>query len=338
MSQNSPFSRRDFMYALAGLGGSILASQLPSQKVLAATRISGAGASFPAPLYNRWFLEYNKVNPQVEVSYQSVGSGAGVQQFIQRAIDFGASDVAMTDQEMAQVNGGVVLLPMTAGSIVVAYNLPGANIKLTRQQLTDVFLGKIKNWNQIGGPNQAIQVVYRSDGSGTTGVFTKHLSAISPQWKSSVGEGKSVQWPVGQGAKGNEGVTAQIQQTRGAIGYVEYGYAKTNNLAIAALQNKAGRMVTPSPANSAAALSKVQLPSNLRAFITDPDGANSYPIVTYSWILANKKYSDPKKAKAIKDTLQWCLRNGQRMSADLGYIPLPANVVARVSQAINTIQ
>ncbi len=337
MTNQFSISRRDFLWATAGFSGSLLAGQLPIQPASAAVRLNGAGASFPAPLYTRWFVDYNKANSDVQVNYQSVGSGSGVQQFMQKTVDFGASDVAMTDEELAKMGGNVVMLPMTAGSIVMAYNMPGVKLKLSRQQLVDVFLGKINNWNKIGGPNQKIQIVHRSDGSGTTGVFTKCLSAMSPEWKSKVGDGKTVQWPTGIGAKGNEGVTAQIQQTKGAIGYVEYGYAKNNNLATADLQNKAGKFVAPTPQNSSATLSQVTLPANLRAFITEPTGANSYPIVTYTWILAYKKYDDPAKAKALKQTLTWCLDKGQSIAPSLGYIQLPSNVISKVKTAINTI-
>jgi phosphate transport system substrate-binding protein len=335
---NFQLRRRDFLWGLAGLSGSVIVSQLPMEEVLAQNvRISGAGASFPAPLYQRWFVEYNKVDKKVQVNYQSVGSGAGVKQFMEGTVDFGASDTAMTDDEIKKVSKGVVLLPMTAGSIVVGYNMPGVSLKLSRQQLADVFLGKIKNWNQIGGPNQEIKVIYRSDGSGTTGVFTKHLSAINAEWKSKVGEGKTVQWPTGIGAKGNEGVTATIKQTKGAIGYIEYGYAKTNQVATAQLQNKAGKYIPATLDAAKASLSEIALPANLRSFEPDPDGQNSYPIVTYSWIMVYKKYSKPEVAQNLKKVLQWCVTKGQSFSSNLGYIPLPANVVTKVTQAINTI-
>lgn len=334
--------RRDFLYGLAGLGGSVVASQLPFESVSAqAMRLNGAGASFPAPLYQRWFVEYNKINKNVQVNYQSVGSGAGVKQFMGGTVDFGASDTAMTDDEIKKVSRGVVLLPVAAGSIVIAYNNKDVpNLKLSRQQLTDVFMGKITDWKQLGSPkSKKIQVVYRSDGSGTTGVFTMHMSAISPQWKSKVGEGKTVQWPTGIGAKGNEGVTATIMQTDGALGYVEYGFAENNKLATASLQNKAGKFIDPNLQNASVTLSQVTLPANLRAFIPDPAGAGSYPIVTYTWILANKKMSDPKKAEAFKNVMKWCVSKtgGQKFSNQLGYIALPDNVIQKVTAAINTI-
>jgi phosphate transport system substrate-binding protein len=312
--------------------------------------LTGAGASFPAPLYQTWFTELNKKYPKLQINYQSVGSGAGVEQFTKGTVDFGASDVAMKDDEIQKVpqDKGVIMLPVTAGSIVLAYNLPAevTDIKLPRAVYTDILLGKIEKWNDpkiaaanpgVKLPDQKISVVYRADGSGTTGVFTKHLSAISPEWKTKVGDGKSVKWPVGAGAKGNEGVTAQIQQTPGAIGYVEYGYAKENNLKIAALENKAGKFITPNEESASKTLAAVTLPENLRAFIEDPDGADSYPVVTYTWILAYKKYPDAAKAKAVEAAIEYALTDGQKVAGELGYVPLPANVVTQVAAAADQI-
>ncbi|MEC4892722.1 MAG: phosphate ABC transporter substrate-binding protein PstS [Oscillatoria sp. PMC 1051.18] len=310
--------------------------------------LTGAGASFPAPLYQRWFSEYNQQNPNIQVSYQSVGSGAGVEQFIQGTVDFGASDVAMSDEEIAQVERGVLLLPMTAGSIVMAYNLDGVEqLNLPREVYVDILLGNITNWNdpaiQAANsdaelPDQAITVVYRSDGSGTTGVFTKHLSDISPEWEEQVGSGKTVEWPTGVGAKGNEGVTAQVLQTEGAVGYVEYGYAKQQEeLKVAKLENASGNFIEPSPETAANTLSAVELPENFRAFITDPEGENSYPIVTYTWILAYQNYDDPTKVQALKDVLEFGLNEGQTYAEELGYVPLPENVVQKVQEAIDRI-
>jgi len=311
--------------------------------------INGAGASFPAPLYQRWFADLNKKYPNLQVNYQSVGSGAGVKQFKAGTVDFGASDVAMKDKDIAEVdaNKGVLLLPMSAGSVVFAYNLPGVkDLKLSRQAYVDILLGKIKKWNDpklvadnpgVTLPDQNIAFVHRSDGSGTTGVFTKHLSAISPEWKDKVGEGKTVEWPTGVGAKGNEGVTAQIKQTEGSIGYIEYGYAKLNKIAFATLENKEGEFVKPSDEAASQTLSAVTLPANLRAFITDPEGKESYPIVTYTWILAYKKYDNPAKAKAVEAMIEYGLTEGQKVSKQLGYVPLPENVVKKVAAAADSI-
>ncbi len=310
--------------------------------------LTGAGASFPAPLYQRWFAEYNKKNPNIKVSYQSVGSGAGVEQFSKETVDFGASDVAMKDEEIEKVERGVVLLPMTAGSIVLAYNLPGVEeVKLSREVYVDIFLGKIKKWNDprikkvnpgVTLPDKEITVVRRSDGSGTTAVFTGHLSAISPEWKSKVGSSKTVEWPTGLGAKGNEGVTAQLTQNVGAIGYVEYAYAKQQKLSVASLENKSGKYIAPSSESAANTLKAVKLPANLRAFINDPEGEESYPIVTYTWIMAYQKYDDPDKVEAFKNVIKWSLKDGQETAEELGYIPLPENVVEKVEAALDKIE
>jgi phosphate transport system substrate-binding protein len=312
-------------------------------------KLSGAGASFPAPLYDTWFTDLNKKYPNLRIDYASVGSGAGVQQFLKGTVDFAASDVAMNDEEIQKVpaDKGVILLPVTAGSIVLAYNLPDvAELKLPRTLYADILLGKIKSWNDpqiakanpgVNLPNQPITVVYRSDGSGTTGVFTKHLNAISPEWKTKVGEGKTVNWPVGVGAKGNEGVTAQVQQTQGSIGYVEYGYAKQNKLKFAALENKSGQFIVPTEESASKTLESATLPPDLRVFISDPEGADSYPIVTYTWILAYKKYPDAAKAKAMEAAIEYALTEGQKNSVALGYVPLPQNVIAKVAAAADQI-
>ncbi len=313
----------------------------------AGATLNGAGASFPAPLYQRWFSEYNKTNPNTKISYQSVGSGAGVKQFTAGTIDFGASDTGMTEAEIAKVSRGVLLVPATAGSIVLAYNLPGVQgLKLSRDVYPDILLGKITNWNDpriakinsgLNLPNLPITVIYRSDGSGTTAVLTKHLSTISPAWKSGPGEGKSVSWATGTGAKGNEGVTAQIQQTQGAIGYTEYGYATQNKIPFAALENKAGQYVEASAESASQALASVELPANFLGFAPDPSGENAYPIVSYSWIMAYKNYDDPAKAQAVENMLKWGLTEGQKYSGELGYVPLPENVVSKVETAVDAL-
>jgi phosphate transport system substrate-binding protein len=314
--------------------------------------ITAAGASFPAPLYQRWFQDFNKINPKVQINYQSVGSGAGIEQFTKGTVDFGASDTAMKDDEIAKVpaDKGVLLLPMTAGSIVIGYNLADVpELKLPRDVYSAIFQGKITKWNdpKIAAanpgaklPDQAITVVHRSDGSGTTAVFTKHLSAISPDWKTAVGDGKTVEWPkTGTfiGAKGNEGITSQLLQTAGSIGYIEYGYAKNNNVKFASLQNKAGTFVVPTDDSASKALATVPLPENLRAFIEDPEGAESYPIVTYTWMLVPKKVADPNKAKAIEAMVEYGLTEGQKVSSELGYVPLPQSVKEKVALAADGI-
>ena len=311
--------------------------------------LTGAGASFPAPLFQSWFADLNKKYPNLRVNYQSVGSGAGVEQFTRGTVDFGASDVAMKDEEIQQVpqDKGVILLPVTDGGIVLAYNLPGVTeLNLPRDLYVDIILGKVKTWNDprmvaanpdANLPDQPIAWIHRSDGSGTTGVFTKHLAAISPEWKDKVGEGKTVDWPVGVGGKGNEGVTAQIKQTQGSMGYIEYGYAKQQNLSYAALENKAGKFVKYNDNSASQTLAAIQLPENLRAFVPDPEGDESYPIVSFSWILAYKNYADPVKAKAMEATIEYVLTEGQKISGELGYIPLPQAVVEKVAAAADQI-
>jgi phosphate transport system substrate-binding protein len=313
--------------------------------------LTGAGASFPAPLYQNWFVQLNQAVPKLQVNYQSVGSGAGVEQFTQGTVDFGASDVAMKDEEIKKVKDGVLMLPMTAGSIVLAYNLPDVKeLKLPRDVYVGIFDGSITKWNDpkiaaanpgVTLPDQAITVVHRADGSGTTGVFTKHLSAISPEWKKSIGDGKTVQWPTKQGkfigGKGNEGVTASIQQNAGSIGYIEYGYAKNNNIAMAALENQAGKFVLPDENTASATLDAVTLPANLREFITDPAGENSYPIVTYSWMLVHPKYPDKEKAIGVEAMIEYGLNQGQQQAAALGYVPLPQSVREKVAAAADAI-
>ena len=315
---------------------------------LDAQQLSGAGATFPAPLYQRWAVEYNKQVPAIKVNYQSVGSGAGVKNFLQGVVDFGASDAAMTDEEMAKAPRGAVLVPATAGSVVLAYNLEGVpNLKLTREAMAGIFLGTIKKWNDpaivsanpdVPLPAQAINVAYRSDGSGTTFVFTQHLAAISPEFDEQVGFDKSVTFPVGVGGKGNEGVTALVKQTPGTIGYVEFGYAEQNKLSVASLQNKSGNFVAPTPESGAAALASVELPENLRIWPVDPEAPEAYPITTFSWLLLSQKYDDAVKLKALKDFVTYGLTEGQSFAIELGYIPLPEAVVAKANAALSAIE
>jgi phosphate transport system substrate-binding protein len=314
----------------------------------AAQQLSGAGASFPAPLYQRWAVEYNKLHPNVQVNYQSVGSGAGVKQFTQGTVDFAASDAAMSDEEIEKVKQGVVMIPATAGSIVVAYNLPEVkDLKLSRDAYAGIFLGKITKWNDpaiakdnpdVKLPDLPINVAFRSDGSGTTFVFTKHLSAISPDFADEVGTDKSVTWPAGAGGKGNEGVTALVKQTPGTIGYVEYGYAVNNGLSMASLQNKAGKFVKPTAESGAATLGHVEFPENLRIWPEDPAADDDYPIATFTWLLLYKKYSDAAKLKALKEFITYGLTDGQKFSSELGYIPLPAAVVEKSKAALASVQ
>jgi phosphate transport system substrate-binding protein len=338
-----------FLSPLVAAGVAAILAATPVQKAGAQTTLNASGATFPALLYGRWFLEYNKLHSDVQVNYQSVGSGQGIKDFTAGLTDFGASDAAMNDKEIAAVKtGGVVLLPMTAGSIVISYNLPGVtqSIKLPRDVYPAIFDGAITKWSDpkiaaanpgVTIPDLPITVASRADGSGTTFNFSGHLSAISPDFATKVGHGKQVPFP-GVAGKGNDGVAAAIKLTPGTIGYVEYGFAQKTGLPMATLQNQAGKFVAPTPDSGSAALAQVPLPENLRAFITDPTGDASYPIVTYTWWLVHAQYDKPGEADTIKALANWCLTDGQKFSADLGYLPLPAPVVTKVQAAIATIK
>lgn len=314
-------------------------------------RLIGSGASFPAPIYASWFKDFSKNTPGVTVDYQSKGSGAGIQDFINKTVDFAGSDVAMTDEQIAKVPGGAVLIPITAGEIVLAYNLPGApkGLKLPRDVYPDIFLGKITNWNdpriaaanpELKLPNLPITVVRRSDSSGTTGVFTKHLSAISPEFKQSVGEGTTVEWPKSDkfvGAPKNDGVTATVKQTPGAIGYIEYGFAKLTKADTALLQNKSGNYVAAGDKSGEAALASAELGPDLRGWIEDPAGADAYPIASFTWLLFYKDQDD-KKAEALRKLVAYAATDGQKVSDSMGYIPLPKNVQEKALAAASQIQ
>lgn len=320
-----------------------------SLNIGATTAITGSGATFPAPLYQRWASDFGKANADVRVNYQSIGSGAGVTQFIQGITDFSASDVAMKDEEISRVKHNVVMIPATAGSIVLAYNVLGvqSGLKLTRAAYIGILVGNITKWNDaeiakanpgVNLPSTAVTVVTRSDASGTTAVFTGHCAEVSSEFKDTVGSGKTVSWPVGVAGKGNEGVTALIKQTPGSIGYVEYGFAAHNNLAMATLQNKAGNFIAPSVESAATTLASVKLPGDLRAFILDPKGANDYPIVTFTWLLVKKTYTDAAKALAIKSFVTYGLTKGQAIAPQLGYVTLPAEVVTKAQAALETVK
>jgi len=284
----------------------------------------------------------------VRVNYQSTGSGAGIKAFTEGQTDFGASDAAMSDDEIKAAKDNVVLLPVTAGNIVLAYNLEGVpSLKLSREAYTGIFLGEIKKWNdpKIAKANPGVKLpateitsVHRSDGSGTTFVFTQHLAAISEKWKAKPGVGKSIEWPSGVGGAKNDGVAALIQRTAGAIGYIEYAFAVSSKQPVAELENKAGKFIAPSLKASASALASVELPADLRAWVTDPAGDDAYPIVTYTWILAKKKHEDKAKADAVKKLLKWCLTDGQKLSEGLHYVALPESVSTKVLAAVDTIE
>ena len=292
--------------------------------------LNGAGATFPAPLYNSWLQEFAKETGN-RVNYQAVGSGAGVRQYVAKTVDFGASDGAVSD---AKQKLPMIHIPMTGGAIVPAYNMPGCDAKMTQTQLADVFLGKITNWSEFGCADKNIVTVWRSDGSGTTKGFTNSLSAFSPEWKKTVGTGKSVKWPVGIGGKGNSGVAAGIQQLEGAIGYLNYGYVNGGKFQQVALQNKAGNFVKANAETSAAGLAKIVLDDKLRGADPNPAGANAYPIVSLTWILAY-----PESKTGVKETLRYMLsEKAQAQSDALGYVPLPESLRQKALAAVDTIK
>jgi phosphate transport system substrate-binding protein len=309
--------------------------------------LQGAGASFPAPLYTKWFKDYGAAHPDVQVNYQSIGSGGGVKSFMDRTVDFAASDAAMKPEDMAKVAGGVQLVPMTAGAIVLAYNLPDLpSLRLSREAYTGIFLGKVKKWNDpaiakenpgVKLPDQPINVVVRADGSGTTFVFSKHLSAVSPEFEKTVGVNTLPNWPAGTKSKGNEGVTASIMTTPGSIGYVEYGYAHSQNLHTATLENKSGNYVAASTDSAKAALASAQLPPDFIVWVSDPDAKDAYPIVTFTWMLLYKKYDSKEKLDALKSVVTYGLTEGQKDSEALGYVPLPDSVSSKAEAAVQAL-
>lgn len=295
--------------------------------------LNGAGASFPATIYQRWFQDLAAKG--VRVNYQSVGSGAGVRQFLSKTVDFAASDVPLAANEIASLPQGVVQIPMTAGAIAVAYNLGGCDLKLNQAQLAAVFSGDITNFSQLGCPSKPIRVIYRSDGSGTTANFTAHLSAISPEWKRRFGTGKNVKWATGIGAKGNEGVAAQLRQIPGSIGYVEAAFVKAP-LQSAALTNASGQAVRPTLESEQEALASIDLGPELTG--SNPNPAKGYPIVTFSWILLYKT-GNAERLEPLTKAFEFALSDpAQAVAPDLGFIPLPADVLARGRAALTTLQ
>ena len=295
--------------------------------------LNGAGATFPAPLYNSWFQTMAQETGN-KVNYQAVGSGSGVRQFKAKTIDFGASDGAVSDEKMPAE--GMIHIPMTGGAIVPAYNNPGCDLKITQTQLADVFLGKITNWSELGCADGKIVPVVRSDGSGTTKGFTNSLSAFSPEWKANVGTGKAVKWPTGVGSKGNSGVAATIQNQVGALGYVNYGFVKNGKLQQPALQNRAGNFVKASAETASAGLGEIVLDDQLRGADANPAGANAYPIVSLTWILAYPEY---ERNEDVKEVLRYSLTPTQQAKADpLGYVPLPESLREKALGAVDSLK
>jgi phosphate transport system substrate-binding protein len=318
------------------------------------TTLNGAGATFPNPIYQKWFSEYHKVHSDVQVNYQSIGSGGGIRQITEATVDFGASDMPMTDDQLkaaqAKLNTKVLNIPTVLGADVPAYNIPGvsAELKFTPEILAGIFLGHINNWNDpaiakanpdVKLPSQEIIVVHRSDGSGTTFIWTDYLSKVSPEWKSQVGAGTSVNWPKGLGGKGNEGVAGSIRQLPGTIGYVELIYAVQNKIAYGSVRNSAGEFVKASlDSVTAAAGSVAKMPADFRVSITNAPGKDAYPISSFTWLLVPVQAKDLARGKILADFLNWMVSDGQKMTASLSYAPLPENVVAKVKETIKQVK
>ncbi len=326
------------------LAGLVLALPLMGQ-----TQLNGAGATFPYPMYSKWFSEYNKLHPDVQINYQSIGSGGGIRQVLAGTVDFGASDGPMSDEQLKEAKTKILHIPTVLGADVPAYNVPGISgeVKFTPEALAGIFLGKIQKWNDpaltqvnpgVKFPDKAIIVVHRSDGSGTTYILTDYLSKVSKEWEATVGKGTSVKWPVGLGGKGNEGVAGQIRQLEGSIGYVELIYAVENKITYGSVKNAAGNFVKASlDGVTEAAASVKTMPADFRVSITNAPGKAAYPISSFTWLLIPEQAQDPKKGKIIADFLNWMLTDGQKMTSQLSYAPLPANVVDKVKAAVKQV-
>lgn len=323
-----------------------LAFALP---VMGQTQLNGAGATFPYPMYSKWFSEYHKLHPDVEINYQSIGSGGGIRQVLNGTVDFGASDGPMTDEQLKEAKFKILHIPTVLGADVPAYNVSGVNaeLKFTPEVLAGIFLGKIQKWNDpaltranpgVNLPDKSIIVIHRSDGSGTTYIFTDYLSKVSKEWEAAAGKGTSVKWPVGLGGKGNEGVAGQIRQLDGAIGYVELIYAVENKITYGSVKNAAGNFVKASlDSVTEAAASAPQMPADFRVSITNAPGKTAYPISSFTWLLIPEQAKDPKNGKIIADFLAWMVSDGQKMTNQLSYAPLPANVAEKVKAAIKQV-
>ena len=317
----------------------------------AAQDLTGAGATFPYPIYSKWFADYAQ-STGVKINYQSIGSGGGIRQLSEQTVDFGASDGPMSDQELASAKGGPVLhFPTVMGAVVITYNVPGLArpLNLSGDLVADIFSGRITRWNDarivaqnrgLNLPGSDILVVHRSDGSGTTYIFSDYLSAVSPSWATSLGRGKEIKWPVGLGGKGNEGVAGQVKQTPGSIGYVELAYAKQNQLAFASLRNAAGRYVAPSIKSVTAAASGYKLPktTDYRVSIVNAPGQDSYPISSFTWLLVYKNSSDPVKGAKLVSFLRWAYKDGEKLASSLDYAPLPAPMISALQRRLDTMQ
>ncbi|MBZ5506855.1 MAG: phosphate ABC transporter substrate-binding protein PstS [Acidobacteriia bacterium] len=316
----------------------------------AETALNGAGATFPNPIYQKWFSEYHNAHSDVKINYQSIGSGGGIQQLTAGTVDFGASDGPMTDEQLAKVSGKVFHIPTVLGAVVPTYNITGvtSELKFSGEVLADIYLGNIQKWNDprlgksnpgVKFPDEEIVVVHRTDGSGTTYIFTDFLSKVSPAWKDKVGKGTSVNWPAGLGGKGNEGVSGMVKQTAGSIGYVELIYAVSNKMSYGSVQNPAGNFVKGSLESvTAAAASVKDMPDDFRVSITNAPGKEAYPISSFTWLLVPAEWSDAGKQKAFVDFLNWMVEKGQTMTSALEYAPLPKNVAQKVKARIKDVK
>jgi len=321
-----------------------------SVPALAQTTLNGAGATFPYPMYSKWFSEYHKAHPEIEINYQSIGSGGGIRQVLAGTVDFGASDGPMTDEQLAQAKTKILHVPTVLGADVPAYNIPGVTgeLQFTPEVLAGIFLGKITSWSDpaiakanpgVKLPGDQIIVIHRSDGSGTTYIWTDYLSKVSPEWQSQAGKGTSVKWPVGLGGKGNEGVAGMIRQMHGSIGYIELIYAIENKIPYGVVKNAAGNFVKASlDSVTAAAASAPKMPPDFRVSITNPPGKDAYPISSFTWLLIPAQSKDAAKGKILSDLLNWIVTDGQKMTADLAYAPLPASVAAKVKDEIKQVR
>ena len=315
-----------------------------------AQNINGAGATFPYPIYSRWFNEYNKIHPEVKINYQSIGSGGGIRQVSEGTVDFGATDGPMSDQQIAEAKTKTMHIPTVLGAVVPVYNLPGVtkDLNFSSDVIADIYLGRISKWNDgriikdnpgVNFPDKAILPVYRSDGSGTTYIFTDFLSKVSSDFQGKVGKGTSVKWPTGIGQKGNEGVAGMVRQSPFSFGYVELIYARANNMQFGAVKNKAGKFLKASTdgVTAAAAAAAKSMPADYRVSITNADGADSYPISSFTWLLIPMQSKDPAKGKALQGFLEWMLDSGEAEASSMTYAPLPKPVLDKVRQTIKSV-
>jgi phosphate transport system substrate-binding protein len=313
------------------------------------TTLNGAGATFPYPMYSKWFSDYHKLHPDVEINYQSIGSGGGIRQVLAQTVDFGAADVTMTDEQLSQAKVKILHIPTVLGAVVLAYNVPGVSgdLRFSAQVIADICLGKITSWNDpaivkdnpgVKLPAQSIVVVHRSEGSGTNFIFTDYLSKISPEWADGPGKGASIKWPVGLGAKGNEGVAGVIRQMDGAFGYLELIYAAQNHIPFGTMKNAAGNWVKASlEGTTAAAASVKNMPADFRVSITNAPGKDAYPISSFTWLLVPMQFKDQARGKIMVDFLTWMLDDGEKMTAALDYAPLPDSVASKVRETIKQV-